>query len=263
MAAREYIEQLLSYEEYAFSWEELLENSSKSEVALKRELSRLVEKKEVINLRKGFYLILPPRYRSFGQLPIELYVEKFFKFLKKPYYVVFYTAAHFHGASHQQIQKDYVMTKIPAIWNIEKNSFKISFFTRSNWPKKNIVQKKSDAGYFQVSSPALTVTDLLHYQARLGGINRMLSTLEELTEDLQTTDLEDLLTWYPHKSALQRLGFLMDKFQFNKELTTLLYDHLNKQNFYSVLLSHQKGQKAGKTGNRWKVDVNLKLESDI
>lgn len=263
MTAVDYINELLSYEEYSFSLEEIQQRTSKSIVSLKRELSRLVEKKEVINLRKGFYLILPPRYRSLGQLPIELYVEKFFKYLNKNYYLALYTAAKFHGASHQQIQKEYIITSLPPGLNINKGSININFFTTANWPANNIIQKKADAGYYNISSPVLTAVDLIHYQTKLGGLNRMLATLEELTEEISRADLSELLIWYPHRSTLQRLGFLLEEIQTDHTLTDRLFDHLKINAFYPVVLSPKKGQKAGATGNRWKVDVNLKLESDL
>ena len=103
MTVAEYINKLLSIEEYAFSINELNQQSGKSEIALKRELSRLVEKKQLVNLRKGFYLIIPPRYSNFGILPIELYIDKLFNYLQRDYYIAFYSAAKFHGAGHQQI----------------------------------------------------------------------------------------------------------------------------------------------------------------
>jgi len=262
-AVVDFIKQLQSYEEYAFSWEELLQHSKKPESTLRKELTRLSESNDILNLRKGFYLILSPRYQGFGKLPIQLYVEKLFKCLGKPYYVGLYSAAAFYGAAHQQIQRDYIITRPPALLGIHKNSLSIRFFKTSRWPKQNILQKKSDAGYFQVSSPALTTVDLINYTAQIGGLNRMFTVLEELSEEIQSDDLISLFSWYSHKSVLQRFGFLLEEFLVDDTLTELLYSHLQKEDFYSILLSPKKGSKAGKTGNRWKVDVNLKLEGDL
>ncbi len=263
MAIAEYINELLSNEEYAFSWNEILQKSTKSEIALKRELSRLVVKKQIVNLRKGFYLIIPPRYKKSGVLPIELYLEKLFKYLQKDYYLAFYSASKFHGASHQQIQKDYVITSLPSVYDIKKKSVNINFFNASNWPKKNIIKKKSDAGYFNISSPALTLIDLVHYHRKLGGLNRMLANIEELSEELAEFDINNLLSWYPHKSTIQRTGYLLEEIQVDQVIIDQLYDYLQKSYFFPVLLSSKKGQKAGKAKNRWKIDVNLELESDL
>jgi hypothetical protein len=74
----------------------------------------------------------------------------------------FYSAAKFHGAGHQQVQREYVMTdkQFP---HIKKSSLDIHFFTTSKWPTKNILKKKSDAGIFKISSLALTSVDLIHH----------------------------------------------------------------------------------------------------
>lgn len=92
-----YIKELQSVEEYSFSLEEVLKNCNKTEIAIKRELSRLVTKKEITNLRKGYYLIISPRYSKQEQIPIQLFVEKLFKYLKSNYYLGFYSAAKFMG----------------------------------------------------------------------------------------------------------------------------------------------------------------------
>lgn len=258
-----YIKQLQSYEEYGFSWYELLNNCNKTEISLKRELSRLVEKNEILNLRKEFYLIIPPRYSKQGQLPIQLYINKLFKNLNREYYLGFYSAAKFHGASHQQIQRDYIMMSTPTLSNIKKNAINIRFLTTSKWPKKNILQKKSDAGIFKISSPSLTAVDLIHHQTKLGGLNRMLTILEELTEEINQNDIKELLTWYPHKSTLQRFGFLLEKLQANENLNKQIKEHLQQSKFFPVLLSPKSRQKPGAIDNFWKVDVNIKLESDL
>jgi hypothetical protein len=66
----EYIKDRLSFEEYSFSLTEFATNTDKSEIALKREASYLVSKGDIIPVRKGFYLIIPPRYSRQGKLPI-------------------------------------------------------------------------------------------------------------------------------------------------------------------------------------------------
>lgn len=263
LGVAEYITKSLQYEEYAFTWEELKNNSSKTDVALKNELSRFVKKGEIINLRQGFYLILPPRYRSYHKIPLELYAEKLFKYLNKPYYMGLYSAAAFYGASHQQVQKDYLITQFPNIRNIKKGVIFLDLFVSSCWPSKNILQKKSDAGYFNVSSPALTAIDLIHYQSKLGGINRMLAIIEELIEEINTDDIQDLLSWYPHTSSIQRLGFLLNELQADPAIVTLLSEYLKGKNYYPVLLSPEKNRRPGSTENIWKVDVNIEMESDL
>jgi predicted transcriptional regulator of viral defense system len=262
MSAADYINQLLSYEEYSFSFNELYDNSPKSKQALISELKRLSDKKEIVNLRHGFYLILPPRYRNIESLPLELYINKLFEYLNKPYYVSCLSAARFHGSAHQQIQKDYVITIPPPIRDTYKTS-NIKFLTCSHWPEFNVVKKKSEAGYYNISSPVLTIADLISYQSQLGGLNKQFTVIQELSEEIELNDLKDLLKWYPYKSTLQRLGYLLAKLQISPDLTDMIYSELVRRKIYPILLDPGMEKIAGDIGNQWKVNVNIELESDL
>ncbi|MCB9266522.1 MAG: type IV toxin-antitoxin system AbiEi family antitoxin [Lewinellaceae bacterium] len=262
-AVQEYIDHLLSLEEYAFSWEELLQKTDAPVSTLRKELDRLTGRNELFNLRKGFYLILPPLYRPMGKLPVSLYADKLFAYLGKPYYLAFYSAAMYHGAAHQQIQQDYIMTAPPALRDINKGNARIRFFTATHWPERNLMRRTSDAGAFYLSSPALTMADLLYHQRWLGGINRMLANLEELSEELSVNDIRNLLAWYPHKSTLQRLGFILEEVGADSSLTEPITDYLQRHRYFPALLSPRPDEKPGSTGNAWKIDVNVELASDL
>jgi predicted transcriptional regulator of viral defense system len=263
LSISDYIHRLLSFEEYSFSLEEVISATGKNKSSIKSQLSRLIEKGEIVNLRKGFYLILPPRYSISGKLPAELYLEKLFKFLHREYYMGFYSAAKIHGAGHQQIQKDYIMIQHPKLLDISKPSFGLRFFTMVNWPKNNILVKKSDAGNFNISSRVLTLVDLVHYQSKLGGLNRMLAIIEELSEEIDSDDLSNLLSWYPYISTLQRVGYLLEVLCAKRELVDQLFAHVEMTKYFPVLLSVSSQKRPGSVSNKWKVDVNIILENDL
>ena len=263
MTVSEYIRELQTQEQYSFSLDKVNEISQGSEIATKKELDRLVEKKAIVNFRKGFYLIIPPRYSKQNKLPVQLYINKLFKCLNRNYYLSLYSAAKFHGASHQQSQQEYIMTEKPKLGDIKKKNLNTRFFTTSTWSNKNIQERKSDAGYFKISSPALTAIDLIHHQTKLGGINRMFAVLEELIEEVTPEDIKKLLSWYPYKSSLQRLGFILEKLEADSDLTDPILEHLKSGKFFPILLSPKSNQKAGAVNNPWKVDINIKLESDL
>ncbi len=263
MQLSSFIKDRLSSEQYAFSREEYMAYSEKDSSSIGTDLAYLSEKKEILALRKGFYLIIPPRYSKLGVIPLELYAHKLFESLNKPYYIGLYSAARLHGAAHQQTQIDYIVTQGSRMLDIRKKAIALDFFLTKNWPKTNIVQKKSDAGYFNVSDPLLTIVDLLYHQRKLGGINRMLANIEELLEEATQGQVNSLLQWYPHKSVIQRLGFLIEYIAPENDLLNSIYEYLKKQPFYPVLLNTSDKNKPGSVDNRWKVDVNMKLDSDI
>ena len=90
----------------------------------------------------------------------------------------------------------------------------------------------------------------------------MLAILEELSEEITSIDLQHLLTWFPYRSTLQRLGFILEELQTDVD-TSLLLDYLKSEPYFPVLLSPKNMQKPGAVDNKWKVDVNIKLESDL
>jgi len=241
----------------------VLENSSKNATAVRRELNRLIRNKEIINLRKGFYLIIPPRYAKSQKLPMPLYVDKLFKCLERNYYIGLYSAAKIHGASHQQTQRDYLIIETPKLNTIKKSNFDIQFLTTGNWPRNNIQEKRSDAGIYKVASPALTFMDLIHHHSKIGGLNRMLASLQELTEELTEYDILSLLDWYDNKSYMQRAGFLLEELLGLNSYSDMIFQKLRQLSFYPILLSPKKNDKPGSVDNRWKVDVNIILESDL
>ncbi len=263
MTVSEYCKELQSYEEYSFSLEEVIANVSNTEVSIRRELSRLVLKKELINLRKGFYLIIPARYSRSQKLPLPLYVDKLFKYLNRNYYLGLFSAAKIHGASHQQSQRDYLIIEKPKLNNINKGTYDLQFHTTRYWPSDNIETKKSEAGIYKASSPALTFVDLIHHHTRIGGLNRILPPLEELTEVLKESDFEKLLSWYDSKSTLQRTGFLLDEILGANPFSEIVFENLHPSLFYPVLLSPKTNEKPRSVNNRWKIDLNLALDSDL
>lgn len=264
MTLSDFINNQLSFENYSFTFDEVAEAySDKSEDSVQNDLKYATKNGDIVPLRHHFYLIIPPRYSKFGKLPIELYVNSLFEFLDRNYYIGLYSAAKSYGAGHQQIQKEYVFHDKAPLLSISKNSINLDFFTVSNWPTKNIVSKKGDAGMYKISSPCLTAVDLIYHQTKIGGLNRMLSVLEELIEEIKLDDVNELLSWYSQKSVLQRFGFLLEEINLESEIATTIYNHLKLQKFYPVLLSPKSNQKAGAVENRWKVDVNIKIESDL
>jgi len=90
----------------------------------------------------------------------------------------------------------------------------------------------------------------------------MLAISEELSEEITNSDLLDLLTWYPHRSTLQRLGFILKSMQTNID-HDLILEHLKSGQYFPVLLSPNGTEKPGSVDNKWKVVVNIKLESDL
>lgn len=260
-----WVTSLLSRGQFMFSLEKLKnEFKGKSEVALKSSLKRLVEKELIISIHKGYYLIITPQYRSKGILPPTLFLDAFMKELDRPYYLALLNAAAYHGASHQQPQEFFVVTGFPVLRPMQKKGLKINYISKKEIPEPLLDTRKTEAGYLKISNPALTATDLIQYAKRVGGINRVATVLSELAESIQPDAFNSNLLQHVPVTALQRLGYLLDKIFDNQPLANALYMALqnNKASLFRIPLKASAPAKGFASDERWKVIVNTEIEID-
>lgn len=258
---RRYIDRIRSVGQYSFTLEELQNEFNISYGALKQNLYRLKSKNEIAQVRQGFYVTIPPEYSKQGMLPPYLFIDDLMKSLNKPYYVALLSAAALHGAAHQQPMEFFVIVRTPAPRSINNKKLKISFFSKNNWEQNDIVQKATDAGYINISSPELTALDLLNYPQKIG-LNRATTVLQELAPIMKISALVKTALRYQSTPVIQRLGYILDKILGEEKLAESLQKALNGRSSIPVLLSTQNENK-GITDETWKVIKNVEIESDL
>lgn len=259
----DFVNELRSNGRYAFSLLEVRKKFKQSDEAIKKALQRLKKKREIALIRNEFYVVITPEYRSKGILPPSLFIAELMKFLEKDYYVGLLNAAAYYGAAHQQPQSFSVITTKPSLRNINNDNLKINFYIKKEWAQSDIVQKKVDTGYINVSSPELTALDLVNYFEQAGGLSRVTTVLEELCESIDTNKMLDLAKRYTPITAVQRLGFLLEEILNRHDLSEPIKEYLKTVNYFPVLLRPQKEKPEMITGNDWKVVQNVEVETDL
>jgi len=249
---------------YSFTTEGLHTHLGVSENALKKSLQRLKSQELVVMVRREFYVIIPPEYRAKGIIPTSLYVSDLMKFLNRDYYVGLLNAAAYHGAAHQQPQNYTVITEGIALRPIKNNKVGINFYIKKSWNREDVIKKKVDAGYINISSPELTALDLVSYYNEVGGFNRIATVIEELKEAIQPKKLVETAKQYEEISVVQRLGYVLECVLEEQSLSDTLYNYLESIGHYPTLLRPQKKKpESMMTGNRWKIVPNVEIEADI
>lgn len=256
-----YIESLLANGRYTFTRKELLEQFDAGEVAIRQCLQRLNRNKTVQQIRNGFYIIIPPEHRNAGILPPEMFIGEFMRHLNRSYYVGLLSAAALHGAGHQQPQSFSVITEKPPIRPIELNNLKLRFPIKSEMPQTGIEQKKTPAGYINVSSPELTAFDLMTYLKQSGGIAPVTAVLEELAECMAPEKITD--TGAVPATALQRLGYVLDEVLDEKPLADAVGAALQSRSFFHIPLNSSDDKSNCPISKRWKIIINTNLESEL
>ena len=259
----DFMNELRSNGRYSFSLPELRNQFKQSDEALKKALQRLKKKKEIALVRNEFYVIITPEYRSKGILPPSFFIADLMKFLDRDYYVGLINAAAYYGAAHQQPPSFSVITKKPSLRNINSDTLKINFYIKKEWNNEYIVKRKVDTGYINVSSPELTALDLVYYFDQSGGINRITTVLEELSESIDADKLLNIAKNFSSVTTVQRLGFLLEYVMNRKDLSDPIKSYLKTVKYFPLLLRPEKAKREMRTGNDWKVVQNVKVETDL
>ena len=257
-----YCESLQAEGIYTFTLEQANSDLEQSELTIKKSLLRLVHKGKIVSVRKGFYVIVPLEYSIKGILPPLLFINNLMDYIGKPYYVALSSAAMIHGAAHQKPQDFYVITTKPALRPIDKKGIHIDFITKSSFPKTGVDKQKTDTGMINLSVPELTAFDLIRFENKIGGLNRVVTILDELCEKIDSEKLA-LISYDIPATFVQRLGYILEYILQNKHLTDLLYQSLIERRLYRVPLGTSQKAAGYSSLNRWNVIENTTLESDL
>lgn len=257
----DYVDSLQSHGRYSFTKEEAARALSVSNVALTAALHRLSKKGRVLAVKRGFYVIVPLEYAVGGVVPAERFIDDLMKSMVLPYYVGLLTAAALHGAAHQQPQVFYVMVP-KAQRPIEVSRLSIRFLKKAVLLATPVMAVKTATGFIRVSTPAATAIDLVAYQSRVGGMDRVATVLQELAEKLDADALVEAAKREKELPPIQRLGWLMEKLGL-KEVANKLAEWIAQQGPIPTPLDPARPRKGYPRDARWNVIVNAEVEGEL
>ena len=264
---RDWIEDLPKRGKITFSKEEVeLQFPSLTNRNIQNTLNRLVVKKKLQSVWRGFWVVVPVEYGLKGVVdPIE-YIAQLMDFLGQKYYIGLLSAAAIHGAAHQQPMELMLITASNHLREKVKNDVKISFVAKKKIPHQYLQQITVKSGYIPVSNPELTAIDLLLYVKNVGGINRVATVLSELAEVIDFEKISLDFFQNINIADIQRMGYLLETLGFTK-IANSLFQKTNEANLkfrkYPLCI---KKQSIGLTGfpvdNKWKIIINEEVETD-
>ena len=235
-----------------------------SEQILYNELSRLCANNTIANVYQGFYVIVPTQYILRGSIPATYYIDQLMTGLGKPYYVCMLSAAELLGAAHQRPQQFSIMTTFPKRRIVSARNVTIDWFYRDKLPEDSLITKNTETGTIQISNALLTAADLVQYQQHVGGLSRVATILEELSEQIDIRRQFAPLVPYVKKVVWQRLGYLLENIIEEKALADDLYEQLHSTTGYLnyLPLSTSAADNPSNRDSRWKININVQIETD-
>jgi predicted transcriptional regulator of viral defense system len=206
-AAGAFVTGVRTHGRVSFALDELTRSTGLSTLAARRQLSRLGGDVVRVAKRQEYFLVVDPEHRAMGAPPPAWWLDAYFQWLGRPYYLALQSAAAAYGSSAQAPQVTQVMTDRPRK-EVEIGRIRVRFFVKA---KVADTQVSALAGAFAplaVSSPAATAIDLVRYADRMGGIERAAETLQPLLPRVTATDLRVSLGT-ADIPTVQRLGFIL------------------------------------------------------
>ena len=248
-----------------FSIEDVRESGMySSEQIMKNELNRLCSNKTIVNVYRGFYVIIPVHYVLRGSVPATYYIDQLMTYLGKSYYVCMLSAAELLGVAHQRPQQFSVMTTYPRRQLVTTRNVTTDWFYRDTLPEDSLIIKNTETGTIRISNPLLTVADLVHNQQHVGGLSRVATILEELAEQIDIDSQFPALMSYVKTVTWQRLGYILENVIEDKETADKLYEQLRASSASMVYkpLSTSAEDNPSSRDRRWKININVEIETD-
>ena len=177
-----------------------------SEQIMKNELNRLCSNKTLVNVYRGFYVIIPVHYVLRGSVPATY---------------------------------------------------------RDKLPEDALIKKNTETGTIRISNSLLTAADLVQNQQHVGGLSRVATILEELTEQIDIDSQFPVLISYVKTVTWQRLGYILENIIEDKATADKLYEQLRSSSVRMVYkpLSTSAEDNPSSRDSRWKININVEIET--
>lgn len=239
-AAEAFCDARLALGRVTISLADVVKETGLSAIAAKRQLSRLRGRVVRITPRQPFYLLVSPEHRTIGAPPANWWLQDYFDWLGRPYYLALQSAASAFGSNPQALQVTQVMTDRPCR-PIQVGRIQVRFLVKRGIQRTPTQQPSGAVAPLWVSTPAATAYDLIRYATSIGGIERAAETIRPLLPLLNARELKRVLDAENEPAVAQRLGFVIEACG-NKSLAKVVRAWLPDE-LTPVTLSPAKGRR--------------------
>ena len=189
--------------------DELARDAGLTPLAVRRQLARLGARTVRAPGRPAAALILSPEDAANGAPPAAAWLDAYFSLRNEPYYVGLLSAAALHGSSAQAVQVTQVLVTRP-IRAFALGRVGLRFFVKKDVVATLRIELPGLLAPLAVSTPEATALDLIAFQSRLGGIERVTEVIAGLLPRMTALGLKSALRAEPALAVRQRLGYVLE-----------------------------------------------------
>ncbi len=257
-----FIDNLQSEGRYVFLRSEALSVLNVSGDSFKLAMHRLAKQNRAKHIRSDFYVIVPLEYKNVGCIPSSWFIDEFMSYMQANYYVGILTAASLHGAAHQQPMVFQIISD-KMIRPIRVGRVRLEFHYKKIINDDFSRLLKTETGTMRVSTPEMTIVDIVRYMNAAGQINNASTILYELKDKINIQNLFNYVDrGYVETSIIQRLGYLLEYLKLGFDLTKLAeVVSASKPNYRELVVGNK--TPIIKYDKKWRILVNEIVEPDV
>jgi len=218
-------------------------------------LHHLIEKKWILKIRRGVYIIAPLEAGKLGADSYTVHSFVIASHLTKPYYIGYWSALNYHGLTEQTPSSVYLAT------TRYRNSRKLldinfKFVTISSRKMFGIEETEIENYKVNISSPEKTVVDCLDHPEHCGGIEELAKAIFFSKDEIDLKKLAKYAKRIGNTAVIKRLGYITEVFGW-KGYVDLLSSFKLKSG-YSHL--DPGSPIKGRIKEKWKLYTNAKID---
>ena len=256
MTLPEYITHLNNRGIWSFTYAEARRNVNHN---LPYAIQRMRKAGRIIDPARGFYVIIPEEISLTDRLPADRYIDDLMKYHGLPYYTGLLTAAAYYGSSHQSPQVFQVITN-SARRPIRVRGGGVKYFSKKTIHETPIRQRNTPTGYLNISTPEVTILDLIKYSRWVGGMDNVANVISEMIELVKIPGLKAAIPVFPIP-ILQRAGYVFDVLRYNPGVKLLKKRLVPERLVYTPVEAAGPPVREPKNEN-WKIIINTDIEPE-
>jgi hypothetical protein len=229
-----------------------------SDNALRKAAARLIAQGRLYRPRRGFYVIVPEKYRKNGAPPPWWFIDDLMAHQGLVYYVGLLTAAALHGVKIERETMFQVLTSEPMRPPVSPKTG-LRFFTKRNIADAPAMIFRMPQGAMRVATPESTALDLIRYSEIIGRLPRVAQVIAKLVPRIDPQRMPGLLKGEVEVSNIRRLGYILEKVG-GKAAAEPLYEWLSGKRHRPVPLRTDGDIQDAPRDDRWQVLVNETIQ---
>jgi len=221
-------------------------------------LHRLKKKKWILQLKRGFYAIVPLEIGPKGADSYIIHEFVIAAYLADPYYIGFWSALNYHGLSDQIPATVFVATTVPKPNTVIMNS-KYVFVQLKKEKFFGLDEIEIETRKINISNKNKTIVDCLEHPQHSGGIDEVARAIYFGHQELDFTLIKEYGLKINNSVVFKRLGYILEATGLFEKYSSLFRD-VQLSTGYSWL--DPLGPRKGKHLHKWKLLVNVDINPE-